>query len=296
MGHEHSHDLEGTSSRRLVIALVVTVIFVVAEAGAGWIANSLALLTDAAHNTTDAIALALSWYALRLATRPATATQTFGRHRAGILVALINSTTLVVLALGIFVEAFRRLAEPPAVQASWMIVVGLAALLVNGGTAWLVRHGSEYDLNLKSAYLHLLGDVFSTLGAVAAGVGISLTGAAWLDPLASGLIGLLIIWNAWGILQETLEILLEDAPRDIDQAELVSVLLRLPGVRGVHDLHIWSISHDLRILSAHVVADSATVREGGEVLRGMRELLEERYRIRHATLQLENEDCEGCPL
>jgi cobalt-zinc-cadmium efflux system protein len=292
--HSHTHYLP--SSRRVVISLGLTLALIAGEAVAGYLSNSLALWTDAAHNATDAIALAFTWYALRLALRPATEKQTYGRHRAGILAALLNSTTLVVISIGIFIEAYHRLQAPPAVDANWMIGGGLLAMAVNAITALLVHHGSEKDLNLRSAYVHLMGDVLSTLGAVAAGVAIAFTGAVWLDALASMLIGLLIIWNAWGILQESLEILLEDAPRDIDLADLVSELVRLPGVRGVHDLHVWSITRDLRMLSAHVVTEDASIRESADVLRRMNALLEERYHIGHATLQLEHQDCEGCPL
>jgi cobalt-zinc-cadmium efflux system protein len=281
--------------RRLAFSLALTLLLIAAEAIAGWISNSLALLTDAAHNATDAIALALSWYALRMATRPTTNKQTFGRHRVGILVALFNSTTLVLLSIGVFVEAYHRFQAPPVVDTRWMIGAGLVAFAVNGITALLVQHGSEHDLNLRSAYVHLMGDVLSTVGAIVAGVLIALTGASWFDPMASILIGLLILWNAWGILQETLEILLEDVPRDIDLAEMVTELLQVQGVLGVHDLHVWSITRDLRMLSAHVVADEASLRETSDILRRMNAMLEARFHIRHATLQLENEDCAGCP-
>src|SRR3989304_2410809 len=155
--------------KRLALSLGLTAGFVVVEIIAGIIGNSLALLTDAAHNFTDVIALGLSWYAVKLATQPAHAGKTFGYHRAGILVALINSTTLVLIALGIFYEAYRR----------------IISFLINAGTAWLVKSGSEYDLNLRSAFLHLMGDVMSTLGAVIAGVIIFFTNWNWLDPLVS---------------------------------------------------------------------------------------------------------------
>jgi cobalt-zinc-cadmium efflux system protein len=299
MDHNHEATSEASklfSSKRIALSFGLTIGLIVAEAAAGWIANSLALLTDAAHNLTDAIALGLSWYALRLATRPATAKQTFGRHRAGILVALVNSTTLVVLSIWVFIEAYRRFQTPSAVETNVMIGVGFFALAVNAITALLVRHGSDHDLNLRSAYIHLMGDVLSTVGAIVAGILITVTHAAWFDPLASILIGVLILWNAWGILQETLEILLEDVPRDIDVAEMVTELIRLPGVRGIHDLHVWSITREMRVLSAHVVTDSASIRESADVRDGINTFLRDHYHIRHATLQLEEDDCAGCPL
>src|SRR6185436_10609946 len=225
--HTHTHTPTHThfggpqTTTRLAVALGLTLVFVGIEAVAGLRANSLALLSDAGHNLTDVIALGLSWYAVRLSTQPATANKTFGYHRAGILVALVNSTTLVVIALGIFYEAYQRFLSPSEVQSGILIGVGLVALLVNAGTAWLVKRGSEHDLNLRSAFVHLMGDVVSTLGAVLAGVAIAFTGWNWLDPLVSLLIGGLILWNAWGILRETADILLESTPRDVDMSRMV---------------------------------------------------------------------------
>lgn len=292
-GHTHSHygDITKQTSRRLVTALVITLAFVVIEAGAGLLANSLALLSDAAHNVTDVIALALSWYAIRLTTQPANAGKTFGYHRAGILVALVNSTTLALIALGIFYEAYKRFLTPPEVEANILIGVGIVAFLVNAGTAWLVKRGSEHDLNLRSAFVHLMGDVISTIGAVLAGVVIAFTGMNWLDPLVSVFIGLLILWNAWGILRETVNILLESTPSDIDVSKMVRNLLGVKGVRGVHDLHAWSITQSLRALSAHIVTDDISISVGAEIQREINEVVSHKYGIAHATLQLE---CVGC--
>ncbi|MDD5033166.1 MAG: cation diffusion facilitator family transporter [Methylococcaceae bacterium] len=276
---------------RLAVAGLITLGFVVFEAVAGLYANSLALLTDAAHNLTDTLALGLSWYAHRLASRPAHAGKTFGYHRAGILVALLNSSTLVLIAVAIFHEAWGRFSAPPAVASDMLMTVGGAAFTINLLTAWLVHHGSEQDLNLHSAFLHLMGDVFSTLGAIAAGLGIWLTGKQWLDPAASVLIGLLILWNAWTILRETLTILLEATPVDIDMSRMVLDFLQVEGVRGVHDLHVWSISRSIRLLSAHIVTDDISIAEGANIQRSLGMLMREKYGIDHSTLQLE---CEGC--
>ncbi len=291
--HAHSHfgDLSSRTSSRLFLSLGITLAFVALEALAGLWANSLALLSDAGHNLTDAVALGLSWYAVQLSSRPAHAGKTFGYHRAGILVALFNSTTLAIIALGICYEAWHRFLSPQPVQAGILIAVGAAAFLVNAGTAWLVREGREHDLNLKSAFLHLMGDVFSTLGAVLAGVAIVFTGWNWLDPLASVLIGALILWSAWTVLRNVLDILLEATPRDIDMDEMVADLLGVDGVRGVHDLHVWSITQGMRALSAHILTDDISIREGAAMQREIREMAGRRYGIAHVTLQLE---CEGC--
>lgn len=291
--HTHSHLREAAhqSTKRLSISLFLTLAFVVIEAAAGIFSNSLALLTDAAHNLTDVIALALSWFAIRITTRPANERKTYGYHRVGILVALVNSTTLVLISLGIFYEAWRRFASPPEVQSSVLIGVGLIAVIVNVVTAMLVHKGSDQDLNLRSAFVHLMGDVLSTIGAVIAGVIIYFTGANWLDPLVSVLIGVLILYNAWGILRDALDILLEAKPRDIDSKKLVEDVLEVQGVLGVHDLHIWSLTQNLRTMSAHILTDDLPISAGADIQRQINEMVYRRYNIAHATLQLECVDC-----
>lgn len=291
--HTHSHArLENSSvTRRVALALTVTLAFVILEAGAGLFANSLALLTDAAHNVTDVAALGLSWYALRIALRPANEGKTFGYHRVGILVALVNAVSLVVISLFIFYEAIQRLLNPVEVNDRVLIAIAVIAFIVNSGTALLVRRGSAHDLNQRSAFVHLAGDALATLGALAAGIGIALTGWGWLDPLASILIGLLILWSVWGIVREALDILLEATPRDVDVQGLVGAMEQVHGVRGVHDLHVWSLSQNLRALSAHILTDDVPISEGARIQRDLNAVLHEQYGIAHATLQLE---CVGC--
>lgn len=289
--HSHLHEVAKKTISRLSLSLFITLVFVVIEATAGYFSNSLALLTDAAHNLTDVIALGLSWFAIRLTSQPANARQTYGYHRAGILVALLNSTTLVVISLGIFYEAYHRFISPPEVQSSILIGVGLIAVVINLVTALLVRRGSESDLNLRSAFVHLMGDVISTVGAVIAGVIIYFTGANWLDPLVSVLIGFLILYNAWGILRETIDILLESTPRDLDIKKMVSDIIELDGVLGVHDIHVWSINQNLRTMSAHILTEDIPVSVGAQIQGRINELVYHRYNIAHATLQLECVDC-----
>lgn len=291
--HAHSHygDLANQTTKRLALSLVLTLGFVIIEAVAGFISNSLALLTDAAHNFTDVIALGLSWYALRISSQPAHAGKTYGYHRVGILVALVNSTTLILIALGIFYEAWHRFLAPPVIDAPILIGVGIVAFIINAVTAWLVHKGSDHDLNLRSAFVHLMGDVLSTIGAVIAGVVIFFTQWNWLDPLVSMLIGALILWNAWGILRQTIHILLESTPHNINMQNMVDDLLTVEGVRGVHDLHVWSINENLRVLSAHVMTEDIPVSIGANIQRGVNEILFHKYNIQHATLQLE---CVGC--
>ncbi len=291
--HAHSHlgDISNQTTKRLSLSLILTLTFVFLEAVAGILGNSLALLTDAAHNLTDVIALALSWYAIRLTSQHADGRKTYGYHRAGILVALLNSTTLVLISLGIFYEAFRRFTNPPDVQSGILITVGLIAVGVNLTTALLVRKGSEHDLNLRSAFLHLMGDVLSTVGAVIAGVVIYFTGANWLDPFVSVLIGFLILYNARGILLDAVDILLEATPRDVDTEQLVDDVKNVKGVLGVHDLHIWSLTQSLRTMSAHILTDDLPISAGSDIQRQINEIVHHRYNITHATLQLECVNC-----
>jgi cobalt-zinc-cadmium efflux system protein len=290
--HSHFGDLARQTTSRLAYSLGLTLLFVVLETAAGLFANSLALLTDAAHNFTDVIALGLSWYAVRLTTRPSNSLRTYGYHRAGILVALFNSTTLVLIALGVFYEAYQRFISPPEVKAGVLVVVGLVAVVVNLVTALLVRRGSEHDLNLRSVFLHLMGDVISTIGAVIAGILIYFTRAEWLDSFVSVLIGFLILYNAFGILRETVDILLESTPRDVDMSSMVRDLMQIRGVLGVHDLHVWSITRGLRTMSAHLLTDDIPISAGAEIQSRVNELVAQRYNISHATLQLECVDCE----
>lgn len=295
-GHEHSHETlhAGDQTRtRLLLSLFITAGFVVFEAMAGLNAHSLALLTDAAHNLTDVLALGLSWYAHHLSEKPAHARKTFGYHRVGILAALANSMTLAVISAGIGFEAWQRFQAPVPVDANVLMSVGGIALAVNLVTAWLVSHGSGHDLNLRSAFLHLLGDVLATIGAILAGVGIYYSGLYWLDPLASALIAGLILWNAWLIVRETVDILLESTPRDIEMSEMVRDLMQTEGVMGVHDLHVWSLSRQLRFLSVHILTNDMSLSQAGELRGRLAGLIGQHYGIHHTTFQFESSP--ACP-
>jgi cobalt-zinc-cadmium efflux system protein len=279
-------------SNRLMLSLWITLAFVIFEVISGTLANSLALLTDAAHNLTDVLTLALSWVAIRLALKPANSNHTYGFHRAGILIALLNASSLIVVSGFVGFEAYRRFREPVEIQSMLMSITSGIAFVVNLVTALLIRNGSRTDLNLRSAYLHLMGDVFSTLGAFIAGIAIVFTGLNWLDPFVSLLIVSLILWNALKIILETIQILLESAPRDINVAQLVEDLRQVPGVIDVHDVHVWSITTEVRSLSAHIVTDDIYLSEGALIQDRIGQLLRQNYAISHATLQLECKSCQ----
>jgi cobalt-zinc-cadmium efflux system protein len=196
-----------------------------------------------------------------------------------------------LISLGIFYEAYRRFISPPEVKSGILITVGAIAVVINLVTAWLVHKGSDHDLNLRSAFVHLMGDVISTIGAVIAGVIIYFTDANWLDPLVSVLIGFLILYNAWGILRDSVDILLEATPRDVDTVKLVDDVKQINGVLGVHDIHIWSLTQNLRTMSAHILTDDLSISAGADIQRQINEIVYHRYNIAHATLQLECENC-----
>lgn len=277
--------------RRLAVSVALTAIFVAVEVIVGLLSGSLALLTDAVHNLTDVMALALSWFGMRAQARRPNAGNTFGYHRVGILIALVNCTTLILVALGVFYEGIRRLIAPLEVDGEALAIVGLLALCVNLATARLIRRPGERDLNVRSAFVHLMGDVLSTAGATIAGVLILLTGADWIDPVVSLLIGGLILYNAWIILGEVVNILLESVPRDVEVDALVKDMLGVPGVLGVHDLHVWSLNSDMRTLSAHVITADVPISVVRRIQEDLSLLAAQRYAISHATLQMESISC-----
>lgn len=277
---------------RLGPALVLTIGFVAFEALAGWYAHSLALLSDAGHNLADAAALGLSWYAVWIARRPSHAGMTFGYHRVGILTALVNAVTLVVIALGIFWESVQRLHAPTTVHSGVMIGVASVAFVLNTVTSvWL--HGGRHDLNIRSAYLHMIGDALASLGVVAAGVIVMFTGSSIADPVVSMIIAALILGSSWGLLRESVTVLLEGAPAGLDMASVEETIRGVSGVCDVHDLHVWTISSGLIACSCHVLVDHTATRNAQDVLHAVSTKLGQEFDIWHTTVQVEIDRCES---
>jgi cobalt-zinc-cadmium efflux system protein len=291
MGHAHGHGPE-TTGRRLILSIIVTAAFVIGEAIAGYFAHSLALLSDAGHNFSDALALVFSWYGIWMARKPSTAKRTFGHHRVGILTALVNSVSLVVIALLIFWEAVSRLRHPEPVHSTPMIIVALVAVLVNTLISLWLRKAARKDLNVRSAYLHMLGDAVSAAGVVAAGVVVAFTGASIADPLVSILIGLLILWSSWSILKESVNVLLEAIPEGLNMEAVERAISGVAGVEAVHDLHVWTVGSGIVACSCHITVEEQSVRSGQNVLRAVAEELEHDFGITHTTIQVEAEGCE----
>lgn len=288
--HGHSHSLAG---RRLALSLGLTLLFVLAELTSGLWAHSLSLVSDAGHNFADALALLLSWYGLRAASWPSSAHRTFGYHRVGILAALINSASLVIIAAVILWQAAERLLHPQVlVRGPVMIGVALAAILVNGLIAMWLHHSAKDDLNIRSAYLHMLGDALAAFGVVIAGVIVVLTGSPLADPICSILIGLLILASSWSILRESTNVLLEGVPQGMDMVKVQEAIAGVTGVLDVHDLHVWTLGSGVIACSCHVVVAEQSIREGQQVLRAVAEELEHHFHITHTTVQIEVEGCD----
>ncbi len=280
----------------LKISLGVTSAYIVLLVLAGIRAHSLALLSEAGHNLSDLLALLLSLVAVYLQSRPASSTKTYGYHRAGVLAALVNAVSLVAVSFFIFYEAFRRLQHPEHVQASLMMWVAAAGVVMNGAIA-LLLYRSGGDVNIRSALLHEVGDTLSTAAVIAGGWAILVTGNYWIDSALSFGIGALILWSGFGIVRETLNILLEGTPRGV-KLELVETAIKsIEGVNDVHDLHCWSIGSETHALSCHIAIADIPPSVSERILRDVKECLHHDFRIDHTTIQFEHVECEvahGC--
>jgi cobalt-zinc-cadmium efflux system protein len=301
-GHAHGHGQGAANQRRLAVVLVLSALYMGAEVAGGLASNSLALLADAGHMLSDVAALALAMFAAWMARRPANSRQTFGFHRTEILAALVNGALLVAVAVALFVEAWRRLSAPPEVEAPLMMAVAAGGLAVNLASLWVLhgsvveRGGGADNLNIRGAWLHVLTDALGSVQALAAGALIWRFDWRLADPIASALIGVLVLISAWRLLQETLAVLMESAPGHIDVDQVRAAILGVEDVRAVHDLHVWTITSGRESLSAHVV--TAEGRATRELLADIRRALHDGFGIHHVTVQVEPsegaDDCEGC--
>jgi cobalt-zinc-cadmium efflux system protein len=292
--HAHAHG--SNPSRVLSISALVTLVYILLLVVAGIRAHSLALLSEAGHNLSDFLALLLSLGAVYLQSRPPSSTKTYGYHRAGVLAALLNSGSLVIVSFLIFYEAFRRLQHPEQVQAGLMIGVAAAGVVMNGAIA-LLLYRTAHDVNIRSALLHELGDTLSTAAVIVGGWAIMLTRHYWIDSALSFGIGALILWSAFGILRETLNILLEGTPRGMELDRVQKVICDIEGVKDVHDLHVWSIGSETHALSCHIAIDDIPPSASERILRDVKERLLNDFRIDHTTIQFEHVECEvahGC--
>ena len=292
MGAGHSHALpESQSESTLWFALGLTSTFLIAEVISGVLLNSLALLADAAHMFTDAAALGIALAAVRLARRPADARRTYGYHRFEILAAAFNALLLFAVAIYILYEAWQRFNSPAEVQPTGMMVVAALGLVINLISMRLLSKGKNRSLNLKGAYLEVWSDMLGSIGVIAAAVIIRYTGWAWVDTLVAVGIGIWVLPRTWILLKSAVNILLEGVPEDVDFKAVEQSLAAEPGVTGVHDLHIWSLTSGKHSLSSHIVFDR-DVLEAEQMLTALRRMLSERFDMHHVTLQLEHMPCE----
>jgi cobalt-zinc-cadmium efflux system protein len=288
--------------RVLQFSMALTLAYVVATFYFGLRAHSLALISEAGHNVSDLLAIALSFVAVYFQARPATDEKTFGYQRAGVLAAFVNAVTLVVLSAWIGIEAIHRLAAPVAVQPRLMMIVAAAGVVMNGTVAtllWRTSHApdSGSDVNIRSVFLHMLGDTLSTAAVIAGGAGILFTGMTWIDPVLSIIIAGMILWSSIGIVRETLNILLEGTPRSLQLGDVRLAMESVEGVLNVHDLHIWSLGSQSHALASHVTIAEMPMSECSSILDGIKCTLHDRFHITHTTIQFEITGCEtthGC--
>ncbi len=294
--HVHASASNSKMQNVLRFSLVLTLTYVVVTFVAGIRAHSLALISEAGHNVSDALALLLSFVAVYFQSRPATDAKTFGYQRAGVLAAFVNATTLLVLSVWIVIEAMHRLATPEPVQPRLMMYVAAAGVLMNGGIAMLLSRVNT-DVNIRSALVHMLGDTLSTAAVIAGGAAILFTGRSWIDPVLSIIIAGLILWTSLSIVRETLNILLEGTPKGISLPEIRSTLTQIAGVEDVHDLHVWSLGSQSHALATHVTIADIPPSESALILEQIKVTLRDKFQVHHTTIQFENVECEiahGC--
>jgi cobalt-zinc-cadmium efflux system protein len=293
--HSGQDHLESESNRGLAIALGITIVFMIVEVVGGLFSDSLALVSDAGHMLIDALALSLSLFALNLARRPATTTRTYGYHRAEIMAALANGVILVFVTVAIFYESYQRFLKPPEVHSGLMLIIAVLGLVANIAGMLLLRRSQHANLNIRAAFFHVFGDMISSIGVVVAAIVISLTGWTYADPLIAVLIGVIILIGAVQLVRESTDILLESAPKHIDMDKVLQVAQSIPGVEGLHDLHVWTITSGIYALSAHIIVRDVMVSNTVEILDKIRHEMEDRFGITHTTLQLECSNGLECP-
>lgn len=296
--HSHGHVHGAGTGRVLLWSQVATFTFVGIEIVAGIQAHSLALLSDAGHNFTDGLALLLAWFGFFLQSRPANHVKTYGYQRAGVLTAFINALTLLALSAWIFYEGWLRLLHPTPVHETVMMLVATGGILLNGGIMWGLRAARQNDLNVRSAFIHMLGDLLGSFAIILGAIAIRYTGWEQVDPLLSIAIGVLIVWTAWDIIKESLNILLEGLPRGLELQSVISAMSRVEGVLDVHDLHIWSLGSSTHALSCHVLIEDVPPSASNGILARINDVLAREYHIHHTTVQFEHTGCalaeSGC--
>jgi cobalt-zinc-cadmium efflux system protein len=294
MDHPGDSEHRSQNKKRLRITLILSVTYMVAEFVGGIMTNSLALLADAGHMLADAGALGLSLFALWAAQKPVTSTHTYGYYRTEILAALVNGSTLVAIAIYIFIEAYQRLAMIPEVQGVLMLGIAGGGLLINLASLCILNAGKSESLNIRGAWLHVFTDMLGSIGVMVAAALIWKLGWHWVDPLVSVLIGLLVLYSSWKLLKEVVAVLMEGSPGHIDVDDVRNAILEINGVDAVHDLHVWTITSGIIALSVHVTAKGKHSQK--RLLTTIQNTLRKRFRIAHGTIQIEPKDYNECEI
>lgn len=293
MGHDHDHDhTHGANKKALMISFIIITVYMIIEVFGGFITNSLALLSDAGHMLGDSISLGVGILAFTLGERVANYSKTYGYKRFEILAAVFNGVTLVIIALYIFYEAYQRFSDPPEVASTGMLIIATFGLLVNILVAWILMRGgdTEENLNLRAAYLHVLGDLLGSVGAVGAALLIMFFNWGWADPLASVIVAALVLVSGWRVTKDAIHVLMEGTPKNVDLDDIIKTMENVQGVLGIHDLHVWSITSGQNALSCHAVVDgNLTIHESQILLQSVEHELGHKG-IGHVTIQMENED------
>ena len=293
MGHHHHHHGTSNLSRKLILSSLATMVFLIVEIAIGVLSGSLALVGDALHNFTDSLALLLALFAVRLERRPATSEKSYGYQRAGVLAAFVNAAALVGLTVFIFIEAFDRLHQPEPVNETAMLITAGLGIVLNLVITLALRAEGKRDVNVRSAVVHMIGDAISSAGIIIAALLIRATGSAIWDPAVSVLIGALIIFSSWGILRETMNLLLEGTPRGIEPQAVIDSLGAIDGVQGVHHLHIWALGPSSPALSCHLMVGDVPLKNTATLLQQITDMLESKHGIVHATVQFEFANCSA---
>ncbi len=290
-GHAHGQSAAGRNKKSLAIVFGLTFTYLIAEVVGGLWTGSLALLADAGHMLTDVMGIALAIFAIRFAERPASPERTYGYYRVEILAALTNAVLLIGISLYILYEAYERFRNPPEVQSGWMLAVAAIGLAVNIAGIFILRAGSKESLNMKGAYFEVLSDMLTSIGVIVAGIIMLTTGWYYADPLISAGIGLFILPRTWMLLKDAVGVLLEGTPSDVNVTALREGVSGLPGVAGVHDLHVWSLTSGVNAMSVHAVLDDGATHD--EVLTRVQQHVTSNFKISHVTVQVESKGCEA---
>ncbi|MFD1848944.1 cation diffusion facilitator family transporter [Oceanobacillus bengalensis] len=293
MGHDHGHDhTHGANKKALLISFIIITGYMIIEAAGGFITNSLALLSDAGHMLSDSISLGVGLLAFTLGEKVANYSKTYGYKRFEILAAVFNGVTLLLISIYIFYEAFQRFTEPPEVASTGMLIIASIGLLVNILVAWILMRGgdTEENLNLRAAFLHVLGDLLGSVGAVTAALLIMFFGWGWADPLASVIVAILVLISGWRVTKDAVHVLMEGTPKNVNLDDIINIMENVSGILSIHDLHVWSITSGKNALSCHAVVDGGlSIQDSQNLLRKIEHELEHKG-IGHVTIQMENKE------